>query len=1120
MTINALSSSLARRQLDDDAPSRFAQADDAAATAGDDTPQDRAAPAPPPPPAPSQRDALNRYPAPALPAQARMALWAESRGARTNRESSEPTWRGRGPAAAAASPTAPTAPAAPRRNVGERAASAAYVGERPVDAAWLAQRESAFKALRAEYEAARTTARAGNGAGPGWVEAATLYDERTGTYQTQGLLMASDPAAPPLRRGHDNGVPYDNSPTGSTMVFSEEAFAAHFKAQQSAQPGNALKSLAACYAADAATLLAKQPGLWALAVKDHALNAGPPPPGRAMGDAAQLGTLDLYLADPQIAALITAYGGKAVAATGPIAIEQVRLYGAERFAQLSRLNNAMGAVRNHYSQALTQAEQSGRGVGWSEHTQTVTEVGDNENAHQSTTRQVTTRTFDPDAFTARYIKQDGLANKAFASFYGQSHTTYSVGYSNVGGESGESSSQTRVATLSFDNPNWTIHSAGSLVSPLRGLGGGMSHTALRPININDTPRLHDRSAVGFDLDAGWVTHPSNIREKRDWLETVVVGAIVGVVSYVSAGLGSQAAVGFLGMATGSTGAAVVGAAAAGAAASTVSGAINGNLTWKGILQGALAGGLSAGLLNGPLGAAVANSGAGAVGTIALRTTVQGGIQALLGGEFKDGAIAGFASGLAELASTNLQTGIDKAAASGNMTAAQAITARSAARIVGSAIRALGNPDDAQHAFASSLLSDLMPKEAAAPAVTQPALDDDGHLMPGVVDAAAPPAQQALQLAEQLERQGLPADQAAQQALQTIGLRTAGTAPPAASPPEPGSSGADGDTQRIEVIGQRLPRDALGNSYSTDSSGQQIAHLAQGGGMLALGTRAVPITGNSAVPGMALLRTLAAESVRAAGTLLTIAGNTGVGAQRVQLDENTRFEARPGELQGRLLERQPDGSWLARDEPHFGWQTTAGFRVLSEDELRNLQQPTATPGAPLPPQPMPPLPIDTPPREGTPGYTALPPAGPVIETLPAAPPLTIDDLIMERNRAEQQRFRNALIDEARRIDPDFDPSRYDAHHIVPLSEYPELSGLRDRLAGWGIDLNDASINGVPSPRSSDVGPGTVHADTQRNSVYETAIQRRFEGITTREQALFELNAIKQELRDGTFVPPKK
>jgi hypothetical protein len=974
-------------------------------------------------------------------------------------------------------PASPAAPAAPRRNVGERAASAAYVGERPVDDAWLAQRESALKALRAEYEAARTIAQAGNGTGPGWVEAAAFYDERTGTYQTQGLLVASNPAAPPPPRGRDHGDPRDTSPTGSTRVFSEEAFAAHFKAQQSAQPGTALKSLAACYEADAATLFAKQPTLWALAVKDHALNAGPPPPGRAMGGVEQLGMLDLYMADPQIAALITAYGGKAVAATGPIAIEQVRLYGAERFAQLSRLNNAMGAVRNLYSQALARAEQSGRGVGWSEHTQTVTEVGDNENAHQSTTHQVTTRTFDPDAFTAWYIKQDGLANKTFASFYGQSRTTFR------GNNAAESSTGGPIATLSFDNPNWQISE----------LGSGMSHTALRPININDTPRLHDRSAVGFDLEAGWATHPSNIRERRDWGETLVMGAFVGVVTYVTAGLAGPV----FGTSLAGT---MATAAVAGAAGSMASGVMSGNFAWRDVLKGALAGGLSAGLTQS-LGPYVQS--AGPVGTIALRTTVQGGIQALLGGSFKDGAIAGFASGLADLAKGNIESGIDLAVKSGDMTATEAIAARGAARIVGSAIRALGNPNDPQYAFASSFLSDLLPKP---PVQTGPTTEQVRELFG--------PDGSGTVLTDLQPRGGGSGSGGPPVAPTPEPSPPAPSSPPPDGPQEP-QGPSDPNVQRIEIVGRRLLSFDDGR-LEVDSQGQGVFHLATGG-MLAIGSVADALPGLEIGGARTISGSLLARLVGVITLPVMLTGDTP--RVTLQINERLRFERFEDQAYGRLLERDTvSGQWQVLRDDVREYRRPGGYAVLGDEELARLNAPAIN--TPAPPQPSrpPPLPIDRP-NTSTPGLEAAPPVAGT-PGLGAAPTVTADDLLMERNRAEQQRFRNALIDEARRIDPDFDPSRYDAHHAIPLNEYPQLNELRDRLAGWGIDMNDPSINGVMLPRSPDVGSGTVHADTQRNPEYEAAIRRRFAGVTTRERAVEVLDDIKQELRNGTFVPPKK
>jgi hypothetical protein len=112
-----------------------------------------------------------------------------------------------------------------------------------------------------------------------------------------------------------------------------------------------------------------------LATQDHALNAGRPPPGRVMGDAKQIGRLDLYLADPQIAGLIKAYGGTAAPANGAVAQEQVRLYGQTHFDQLSRLSTAMGAVLSHYSRALAQAAQGGSGPGWTLRQTEPTETG-------------------------------------------------------------------------------------------------------------------------------------------------------------------------------------------------------------------------------------------------------------------------------------------------------------------------------------------------------------------------------------------------------------------------------------------------------------------------------------------------------------------------------------------------------------------------------------------------------------------------------------------------------------------------------------------------------------------------------------------------------------------------
>jgi hypothetical protein len=72
--------------------------------------------------------------------------------------------------------------------------------------------------------------------------------------------------------------------------------------------------------------------------------------------------------------------------------------------------------------------------------------------------------------------------------------------------------------------------------------------------------------------------------------------------------------------------------------------------------------------------------------------------------------------------------------------------------------------------------------AITPVVTRTVFDNEGKLTPGLINAQAPPAQQALQLAQALERQGVPADQAALPALPT--RETLGPTPARARPSYP------------------------------------------------------------------------------------------------------------------------------------------------------------------------------------------------------------------------------------------------------------------------------------------------------------------------------------------------
>lgn len=973
---------------------------------------------------------------------------------------------------AANAPLASTPPAASTAAVAQTAAdtpapstitgapaATGYVGERPVDPQWLADREKTLVAIRADYTAARTQAQATAGVGPGWTVAATVTDESGQIRSASGreLVFVADPNAPQVVAGYDESGPI-YKPNGQWMEFDEAAFAAHYRAQGSAN----LQSLASLYDTDVAGLFAKHPELWGIATSDHAINAGPPPAGRAMGDPAQLGMLDLYMQDPQMSALIDAYGGQPAAATSDIAREQVRIYGQQRYDQLSRLDNAMESVRNQYTDAMAQAQASGSGPGWVERARTVT-VSDESGQTSTQTLYVTDesgrplldasgqpqaqmeRIFDPDAFTAWYTQQGGMQHQAFKSFYGQSHSTYAT----------DESGRTFASGISFDNANWSMY----------GVGGPMGHKDLIGINPNDPPRLHNRDAVGFDLEAGWATAHGNIKQKRDWFETVVQVAMVAVVSYVSAGTLGPAAAGAMGLSTTTVAGAMVSAAVAGAATSVASGMMSGNLSLKGVLQGALAGGLSAGLMTqlGPLAAS-----AGPVGTIALRTTVQGGIQALLGGKFKDGALAGFAGSLADLASVNMQANIDKALADGTMTATQAASARVFARVMGSAIRAAGNPNDPAHAFGSAFLNDTLQQLGEKP-VTQTAFDDEGNLMPGIVDPNATPEQQRAQLQAQLERQGLSAEHASALVAQQFDSNVAVSYPvsPGGGTPLPvaernwemtrkDDSGrvvehivSVGDSNafhyRSDVDGQYTLTAGPNHALVRDTSGQlQLVSadaaktgtwevvVAPGQTVVTNGVQALALPANADRQAMVLASTLVAPLALPEGALLgegalsglgrlairlapgatRLAGAAGLflysaplggGEQVIPFNENTRLVKPGGDVtMGHLELRSASGEWLRVQDHTFSefqvrdFLATQRTSILSPEDIQRLTGPMINVASP----PAGPGVISTPPL--SPEDRELV-EGPISTPVPAPAGPTIEVL-----PATQQNWRDLIV----------------------------------------------------------------------------------------------------------------
>jgi A nuclease family of the HNH/ENDO VII superfamily with conserved AHH len=223
--------------------------------------------------------------------------------------------------------------------------------------------------------------------------------------------------------------------------------------------------------------------------------------------------------------------------------------------------------------------------------------------------------------------------------------------------------------------------------------------------------------------------------------------------------------------------------------------------------------------------------------------------------------------------------------------------------------------------------------------------------------------------------------------------------------------------------------------------------------------------------------------------------------------------------GRLLELKADGTWkVIKTGVQLGM--LGNQRVaLTGDEIKALTAPLTYPSDPRPNPPLfTPMPSSDERLGELPGFEGTAPAGPTISTTPIQWQ-SWEDLLIERNAAEQKRFRGWLVDEARRIEPNFDPTGYDAHHMIALKEYPELNVLRIKLAELDVDINDPAINGVLLPRGKEAPGTTPHGDTQSNPEYWRETLERFRYVETREDAITVLKKIRTDLLDGKFVEPK-
>jgi hypothetical protein len=455
-----------------------------------------------------------------------------------------------------------------------------------------------------------------------------------------------------------------------------------------------------------------------------------------------------------------------------------------------------------------------------------------------------------------------------------------------------------------------------------------------------------------------------------------------------------------------------------------------------VLQGALAGALTGGALG------YLNSGAGgliAAGSVAPGTvggfvgnfTINTAVRALMQGKITDQMLlTNLASAEGSTLAANLEAGISKS----NMSPTEAFAARTLAKVLTSAVKALGSRGDPNYAFASGLITDVM--QPLAGDVKDAVLAGNG---PAPYDMDAPVAAGG--------RSPTPPPMAfdngppAPTGLTPPGPVSTGYVPPQAPSDtaergpvmnwgEPDVDVSGDQTQRIIVTGRALPRDANGNRLVIDAQGNGLV-LLKTGGMVSLGHLdadfARELSSTAALGGAYLSRFTAGTGTTALGEVLTagraliggavdaagrVISNTGAGlvegvlgisaealgvgalllvtpstiGQRNEtyLGDNMRFVQQSDMIYGQLQERNANGDWETTCADVRGYSALGRFVVLSDDELRRLNQPTTTPIPPQQPNGPPPLLGSDNRPNPLPGYRGNAPTGPTTHTTPAAP----------------------------------------------------------------------------------------------------------------------------------------
>ena len=346
----------------------------------------------------------------------------------------------------------------------------------------------------------------------------------------------------------------------------------------------------------------------------------------------EIATMEMLLADPAAQEMAARFGGQLqpMRTDNDVSRSIVQRYGPDLAARLDQYARAQKEVDAQFLRAMTDQARSGA---------LVPDPG--EQARLGFWRSPSGLSdsgfeFNPVAFARFYAAGDSPERRAFAHLYGAdplqlvpasdngllTQDTWMLGRRRL---------QTFNSDMLSTTPRVpTVFTAGREIS----------------VNPHAPARLNDSQAVWFDPMHGWTTEAGNL--KGDWFDRF--GAVLFSTAFtaITFGAGPLAAM-TQAAANGSVGAAI-GAGAAGAAIgnATMQLANNGRINFRQLLQSALAGGVTGGITALPgIRLPAESTFAQRLLSHTGRASLQGALQEVMGGRFRDGLTSGLVSGLAQ-----------------------------------------------------------------------------------------------------------------------------------------------------------------------------------------------------------------------------------------------------------------------------------------------------------------------------------------------------------------------------------------------------------------------------------------------------------------------------------------